>query len=339
MKLFETIAPAYRSLYLCALSVVFLVPSLVLSQQVDQPVAPPFTRRFQILPSSQGIGAGVGQPRSENSEFGESLPAGQRFPSSYFSNNPDTVGSDKIISQDRSEMVVLPPSNQGWGRIPLISSIGQRLQRWKPRLPLPEFVHPDPDDPERHIGLGIPLSGTSWLNRPYHFDWFVGGMFGDELINNRVDQENDVFFGVRLGWDFDHYWGTEFRVGKAELGVRNRQGSQALRSSANEFMDLHLVYYPWGDAKVRPYFALGLGFARFNFTDDTNLRRNASLFHLPLSMGIKYYFQNWMAIRLDITDNLAFGDAGVDTMQNFSITAGTEFRFGGTRRNYYRFHR
>ena len=55
-------------------------------------------------------------------------------------------------------------------------------------------------------------------------------------------------------------------------------------------------------------------------------------------MGIKYYFTNWMALRLDIADNLAFGDAGADSMQNFSITAGTEFRFGGSRRNYYHFH-
>ena len=34
----------------------------------------------------------------------------------------------------------------------------------------------------RHVGRGIPLESTSWKNRPYHVDWFLGSFLGDELI-------------------------------------------------------------------------------------------------------------------------------------------------------------
>jgi len=71
----------------------------------------------------------------------------------------------------------------------------------------------------RHIGKGHPLEGTSWLNRPRYAGWFMGTMFGDEIITDRVDQNSDFYGGYRLGWDWDHYWGSEARLGFAELNL------------------------------------------------------------------------------------------------------------------------
>ena len=56
----------------------------------------------------------------------------------------------------------------------------------------------------RNVGRGIPLKGTSWLNRPFHVDWFLGPLLGDDLIRNRVSQDNVLFGGLRFGFDFDY---------------------------------------------------------------------------------------------------------------------------------------
>lgn len=73
--------------------------------------------------------------------------------------------------------------------------------------------HHDPNDPARHVGLGHPLVGTSWRNRPFHVGWLYGEMLGDELIQDRIDQDASMFGGYRLGWDFDHYWGPKSDLG------------------------------------------------------------------------------------------------------------------------------
>ena len=48
------------------------------------------------------------------------------------------------------------------------------------------FAHGDPNDPYRHIGLGQPLIGTSWRNRPIYFGAFVGGIMMDDIVPNRI---------------------------------------------------------------------------------------------------------------------------------------------------------
>jgi hypothetical protein len=107
----------------------------------------------------------------------------------------------------------------------------------------PPFDHSDPDDPLRHIGKGVPLHGTSWLNRPYHVGWFVGGLFGDDLQSG-LEQDAGAFGGYRLGHDFDHYYGKELRFGFGYLELNNGQPAQP--NSADYFLDAHLLHYPWG---------------------------------------------------------------------------------------------
>ena len=47
----------------------------------------------------------------------------------------------------------------------------------------PWFTHTDPNDPFRHQGVGRPLVGTSWLNRPVFVGVFLGGLLADDLIS------------------------------------------------------------------------------------------------------------------------------------------------------------
>ncbi len=42
---------------------------------------------------------------------------------------------------------------------------------------------------------------------------------GDTLIPGVVNQSAGLIWGVRLGWDYDHYWGVETRLAFSEQGL------------------------------------------------------------------------------------------------------------------------
>lgn len=186
-----------------------------------------------------------------------------------------------------------------------------------------------------HVGRGIPLEGTSWKNRPYHVDWFSGTLLGDDLIGSRVGQDNELFGGLRIGWDFDYYWGIETRFGWAKPNVQFND-PQPVATNGNYFVsDIDLVYYPWGDSKIRPYMLLGAGLARIDFVDETNRTFNTTLFTTPFGGGIQFQQRPWMVWRLEVLDNLSYGADGVDTLHNISLTAGLELRFGARPASYW----
>ena len=191
------------------------------------------------------------------------------------------------------------------------------------------FQHREPNHPERFLGKGQPLTGTSWRNRPLYASGFMGAMFADELVASTANPENGFFDGVRVGYDFDHYWGSEVRVGFSQLALRN---SQSL--SRELFADVHLLRYPWGDSRWRPYASVGLGLANVRFTDNQDTQFNEVLLHVPVGCGLKYFYKKWCALRIDVMDNIAIGKGGVSDLHNVSLTGGIEVHFGGWRRAY-----
>jgi Outer membrane protein beta-barrel domain len=202
----------------------------------------------------------------------------------------------------------------------------------------PWFAHSDPNDPHRHIGLGQPLIGTSWRNRPWYFGTFVGGVLMDDLISNRVYQNDTPLVGLRLGYDFDHFWGLESRWAFANPELTNGAGTPLADPSRDYFADVSLAYYPFGDARWRPYLSAGLGFQTFRFNDDQGQRISESMLSVPLGVGVKYFYGPWFSLRFDLYDNLGIGNARVSGMHNFSLMAGVEFRFGGRRQSYFPWH-
>jgi hypothetical protein len=201
----------------------------------------------------------------------------------------------------------------------------------------PWFSHSDPNDPGRHVGLGQPLTGTSWRNRPWFFGTFVGGVLLDDLVPGRIYQNDTSFVGARLGLDFDHFWGLESRWAFARPDLANAIGAP-LPASRDYFTDLSLVYYPWGDARWRPYLLAGLGFQTYRFNNDLGQRISEAAFEVPLGAGIKYFYGPWFTLRFDFADNLAVGNARISGMHNISLMMGAEFRFGGRRRSYFPWH-
>jgi len=181
---------------------------------------------------------------------------------------------------------------------------------------------------------GEPLVGTSWRNRPYHVDFFIGGIQGDDPIDGRVLAGSGFIGGVRLGGDFNDHWGLELRYATTDIDMAYTTGPSA-RTLDEQFFDVHAMYYPWGDTRWRPYFSVGGGVAQFTFFDEQNRHINDSSLHLPIGAGIKYYWRPWAALRFDLHNNIALGGATVDFLNSVSFTAGVEWRFGGRRRSYY----
>ncbi|MFO0885623.1 MAG: outer membrane beta-barrel protein [Pirellulales bacterium] len=204
------------------------------------------------------------------------------------------------------------------------------------RIPSPG-AHTDRNDPHRHLGIGDPLQGTSWLNRPLSIGLFAGGIFNSNLINGHVLQNNTSLVGARLGWDFDHYWGTEIRYAFANPNITDTS-HVSLGDSNNYLVDLSLMYYPLGDTRWRPFAQFGLGQARFSFKDDLGNSVDNSLFGMPIGVGLKYYASPTFAGRVEFMDNIAFGTGNLATQNNFSLSMGFEYRFGGKRPMYYPWH-
>ncbi len=193
------------------------------------------------------------------------------------------------------------------------------------------FIHTDPDDPGRHIGLGEPLMGTSWLNRPHYTALLVGSMIADDMRGN-AELHNDLFMGLHQGWDFDHYHGAEFRIAGGTYGVYD---SPTDSNGDITFADAHLLHYPWGDALWRPYYSLGLGLAQHHVRDNAGRVHDEVLINFPLGIGLKYQWQRHCAMRFDIKHNINFGGGGLDAMDHVSLSYGFEYRYGGQPKSYF----
>jgi hypothetical protein len=187
----------------------------------------------------------------------------------------------------------------------------------------------------RHLGIFSPLEGTSWMNRPYSAGWGAGVLWGDDPLDNLIDFEPGFYGIYRVGWDYDYYWGLEARIGQATLGSRDNIVGTPEGTADVTLFDTSLLWYPTGDSRWRPYFCVGLGFQHFNFHDHNFQVVNTSAFSMPIGIGIKWMYTPWIVLRLELTENLAFGNDEIDMMHNGALTAGMEVRFGGPRPSYW----
>lgn len=210
---------------------------------------------------------------------------------------------------------------------------GNDLETWcAPLFSIWRILRP----PARYRGPGEPLLRSSWQNRPLSASWFMGAIWGDELIDRRVRQGEGFIGGYQLGWDFDEYFGAETRFVFGSMEIHNEYGAQGRRGNDILVWDVDLLYYPWGDARWRPYLLFGLGIFQVDFDDDLNERVMRNVLSLPLGVGLKYRWNQRIALRLEVLDNMALGGGSqLDDMHNVSLTGGMELRFGGRRPSYW----
>lgn len=264
--------------------------------------------------------------------------------------NPSAIAPHEAVPSDPTSPAEVPrfgfgpvqagPGDNEWGVIDSAPPPGmhyspQGLATWR-RWQQPWLTHRDPNDPHRHVGLGQPLEGTSWRNRPWFAGAFFGGAFHGDLTDN-VRQNNGSLMGLRLGWDLDHYYGIEGRYAFSNPQIMDAGGS-SLGDSHDYLMDVSALYYPLGDARWRPYFGLGVGLATYRFRDESDERIHDSAVNVPISVGIKYFYSPHFTLRLDAVDNITFGSDNLDAMNNFFLLGSVEYRFGGRRPSYFPWH-
>jgi len=187
----------------------------------------------------------------------------------------------------------------------------------------------------RHVGRGRPLAGTSWRNRPFYVGGEVGTLWLTESINDHISRDTDTFGGIFVGWDWDHYWGTELGIHRATPELVNRTEPDAQRGDRLMIYSASFLYYPWGDARWRPYARWGVGGTEIDFPDDDGHRRDETLWTMPIGIGVKYPWRRWLAGRAEFADRLAFGKEGIATQHNLSFTIGLEWHFGAKPRTYW----
>ncbi len=190
------------------------------------------------------------------------------------------------------------------------------------------MAHRLPHYSARHIGLGAPLMGTSWLNRPMYVGGFLGESFGSTLVSDELDMRSSLLGGGFLGYDLNHYWGGEIRLGLSSADVQYVPSGAEFGESHNAWFDLNLMYYPWGDSRWRPFATVGVGIGSYDCAGDYGVALDHTGLGLPLGLGVKYLCGKQLALRLDVRDNLVFGGHGADTRHSWAVTGGFEFRWG-----------
>jgi hypothetical protein len=182
----------------------------------------------------------------------------------------------------------------------------------------------------------MPLTSESWLNKPFGISYFLGGMWLDDPLHGQVGGNAGLTYGGRFSWDFSPSFGIETRIGGADVGLVDRIGGTELSPANIFYADVDWLWYFTGDTRWRPYVLIGSGLFDIDFSDAQPVRQHATLLQLPIGLGLKYRHTSRLAMRVDLIDNIAFSAGQVDTMHNWSLTAGIEARFGGGRkRNYW----
>lgn len=183
-----------------------------------------------------------------------------------------------------------------------------------------------------HKGVGQPMDTRSWLDHPYYFGGFVGSISGSTLVSGLLEQKSGGHGGFMLGYNLNDYWGLESRLHFSSIDLKGTAtaSAQGLFSHSNQIsvLDAAVHYYPLGNAKWRPFFKYGLGFARESFTDTYGNKVRINTAAMPLGVGLRYWWNEKLAIQMDLVDNMIFSAKGTKTQNNFAFTVGITYAFG-----------
>jgi hypothetical protein len=181
---------------------------------------------------------------------------------------------------------------------------------------------------------------------------FAGPIVGSPLIDDWVGQQTGTMAGMRFGWDLDDDYGLELRLATANIPIYDSDAAIAAQQNsttspqlsaglgtrnADQFLcDIDFLYYPWGDASLRPYLLFGLGTDRIKFTDRLGTNYARILLGMPVGLGVKTKLNDWLIFRIECTDNMALAGGSIfQAQQNISLTGAFEVRLGRTKIQYW----
>ena len=192
-------------------------------------------------------------------------------------------------------------------------------------------------------GVGMPLVGTSWLDHPWYAGGFVGGISGSDLVSNMIKQKRGGTGGLICGYNFNDYWGLESRLNFSAIDIYDTayakgvfdeisQGDVVLlpttRTNNLTVLDASVHYYPLGNAKWRPFFKYGLGFGRQQFVNIFGNKLSADIVAMPMGVGVRYWWNERIALQADLVDNVIFASRIAKTQNNVAFTVGLTYAFG-----------
>lgn len=207
-----------------------------------------------------------------------------------------------------------------------------------------------PGGPDR--GVGMPLKNRSWVDRPYYFGGFVGTIDGSELVSNMIKQKDGGIGGLILGYNLNEYWGLESRLHFASIDIKETDNGYQIyenwykasnpgatfipplttRTNQLTTFDVSVHYYPLGNAKFRPFFKYGIGITREAFRDTYGSKHNIDSMAMPIGVGLRYWWNERLAIQGEIVDNVVFSRGITKTQNNWAFCVGITYAFGSSKR-------
>ena len=336
--------------FFVSIILLFLLMVAVYSQTNNDSVAP---APPMMLPySDAGYGnAGYGYPVTPTTGlyYSGSSPmmqpmvtmphyAGMMTPNAGYPYNPYNMGqyqqqNGNMPDDDESPKTVRQPvgSSSYSQYMPLRSPLLETC--WENAKLLSPFNAPD--GPNR--GVGTPLENASWLDRPWYAGVFGGWVSGSKLISGQIDQGSGSNGGIVIGKNLNHYWGWEGRFFGSSIDIKDISDSLTPtpgRTSRLTALDLSAHYYPYGEARWRPYFKLGIGYTQQSFTDNYGVKQNINTCTAPFGFGLKYWWSDRVNVFGEVVDNIVFGNGPTKTQSDWALNFGVHFTFG-TNPNYH----
>jgi hypothetical protein len=208
-----------------------------------------------------------------------------------------------------------------------------------------------PTGPDK--GVGMPLVNKSWLDHPWYFGGFVGSMSGSELVSGMIEQKTGGHGGLIYGYNFNEYWGLESRLHFASIDIKDTDNAKEIftnawtlsnldlpvptlttRSNELTVLDAAVHYYPLGNAKWRPYVKYGLGFGRQKYVNTFGYEQSSDVITMPLGVGVRYWWNERIAIQADLIDDVIFSSNISKTQNNVAFTVGLTFSFGSGKKKH-----
>ncbi|VUD69093.1 Outer membrane porin F [Thalassocella blandensis] len=140
----------------------------------------------------------------------------------------------------------------------------------------------------------------------------ISPMFGKAFFAKHRDLQDENFYSLGLGYEFNNTWATELSYLKSEPGI----------TGSNQEIDLSMVrldgLYHFGEGAYRPYLVAGLGETTYKFLDSFD-ETTANV-----GAGIKYSVNKVLQLRGDVrlVQGLETGES------DYLAALGLNLRFG-----------
>lgn len=269
----------------------------------------------------------INAEKANNSNVPSTEQMPELFPVDAAMNSPLSDGSETTADTPPDSLESYAPGHSTGG------TPGERSdESWKPWNWL-GLRHYSTDG--RNAGMGVPLVGTSWLNRPYYAGIELGPVWITNPPQPDISHDVDLLGGLYIGDDWEYYWGTELAVERATPELINSTKPHADRGDRMMIWTANMLYYPWGDSLYRPYWRCGVGALEIDYVKDDGHRRDETLWAFPVGIGIKYPFRRWLALRAEVSDTIGAGNSGVAAQHDWSLSFALEWRFGAHPQSYW----